>query len=119
MTYVDVFVASMRPEQREAYIKHCKIAAEVLKEGGALRVVECWGDDVPQGQLTDFYMAVQAEPGEVVVTGWIEWPSKEARDAGMGKMMTDPRMQPDLNPMPFNGRKMIYGGFQLVLENGA
>ena len=91
---------------------------------GALRVIECWGDDVPEGKSTDFRMAVKAEPGEAVLFSWIEWPDKETRDAGMAKMtemMTDPskadpRMDPEKNPMPFDGKRMIFGGFVPVVE---
>ena len=94
---------------------------------GALRVVECWGDDVPQGTSTDFYMAVKAEPDEAFLFSWIEWPDKETRDAGMAKMtemMTDPskvdpRMDPAKNPMPFDGKRIIFGGFVPVFDKSS
>ena len=79
-------------------------------------MVECWGDDVPRGKLTDMYMAVKAEPDETVCFSWIEWPSKAARDEGMAKIMADPRMQPDANPMPFDGKRIIFGGFVPLLD---
>jgi uncharacterized protein YbaA (DUF1428 family) len=91
-------------------------AAVVFKELGALRVVECWGDDVPEGEVTSFPMAVRRGPEETVVFAWIVWPSRAARDEGMAKMMADPRMQPDANPMPFDGKRMIYGGFEVILD---
>ena len=85
-------------------------------EYGATRVLECWGDDVPKGKQTDFQRAVQAKDDETVVFSWIEWPDKATRDAGMEKVMKDPRMSPEKNPMPFDGMRMIFGGFTPVVE---
>ena len=116
MKYVDGFVAAVPNANRDAYIKHATMAAEIFKELGALSVVECWGDEVPDGKLTSFPMAVQCKPDETVVFAWITWPSKEVHDVGMKKMMEDPRMQPDANPAPFDGKRMIYGGFIPVLN---
>ncbi len=79
-------------------------------------MVECWGDDVPHGKTTDFFGAVKATPDETVVFSWIEWPDKPTRDAGMKKMMEDPRFDPAKNPMPFDGARMIYGGFVPIYE---
>jgi uncharacterized protein YbaA (DUF1428 family) len=92
------------------------VAASVFKELGALKVVDCWGDDVPEGKLTSLPMAVKRKNDETVVFGWITWPSREARDAGMKKAMEDPRLQPAANPMPFDGQRMIYGGFEPIVE---
>ena len=111
MTYIDGFVAPVPAGNREAYIAHAKVTAPVFMEHGALRIMECWGDDVPGGKVTSFPMAVKLEPGEVVVFSWIEWPTKEVRDAAWKKLMEDPRFDPTANPMPFDGRRMIYGGF--------
>ena len=116
MRYVDGFLAAVPNVNREEFVKHAAAAAEVFRECGALRVVECWADDVPHGKQTDFYMAVQAQPEETVVFSWIGWPSAEVRDAGMAKMLADPRMQPEVNPMPFDGRRIVYGGFVPVLD---
>ena len=116
MTYVDGFVAAVPTANRDLYRKHAELAAVVFKEHGALRVVECWGDDVPEGKLTSFPMAVKREDDETVVFSWITWASREARDAGMKKVMADPRLQPDANPMPFDGQRLIYGGFQVLVE---
>jgi uncharacterized protein YbaA (DUF1428 family) len=116
MTYVDGFVAAVPTANREKFRKHAADAAPVFKQHGALKVVECWGDDVPDGKVTSFPMAVKCEPGETVVFSWIIWPSREVRDAGMAKVMADPRLQPDANPMPFDGKRMIYGGFEVVVE---
>jgi uncharacterized protein YbaA (DUF1428 family) len=88
----------------------------VFKEHGATRVVEAWGDDVPDGKVTSFPLAVQRKDDETVVFSWVEWPSKQARDAGWQKIMADPRMQPEANPMPFDGQRLIYGGFAPLVE---
>jgi uncharacterized protein YbaA (DUF1428 family) len=101
---------------REAFRKHADAAAHIIKECGALKVMECWGDDVPDGQVTSFPMAVKREPDETVVFSWIAWPSKAVRDEGMKRFMADPRMQPENNPMPFDGKRMIYGGFQAIVD---
>jgi uncharacterized protein YbaA (DUF1428 family) len=116
MTYIDGFVAAVPTGNRDAYREHAKKAAPVFKEHGALKLVECWGDDVPDGQLTSFPMAVRKKDDETVVFSWIVWPSKQARDEGMKKVMTDPRIQLDVNPMPFDGKRMIFGGFEVLVE---
>ena len=116
MDYVDGFVAAVPTAKREAYRKHAQAAAAVFKEHGALTVVECWGDDVPEGKLTSFPMAVKRQPDETVIFSWITWPSRAARDAGMKKVMADPRVQPDVNPMPFDGKRLIYGGFEIIVQ---
>lgn len=116
MTYVDGFVASVPTANREAFRQHAEIAAAVLQEHGALKVVECWGDDVPDGEITSFPMAVKCQPDETVVFSWILWPSREVRDAGMQKVMEDPRMAQETNPMPFDGKRVIYGGFEVLVD---
>lgn len=116
MSYVDGFVAAVPTANRDAFRRHAEVAAAVFKELGALKVVDCWGDDVPDGEITSFPMAVKRNPDETVVFGWILWPSREVRDAGMAKAMADPRLQPDRNPMPFDGKRMIYGGFEILVE---
>lgn len=116
MTYVDGFIAAVPTANREAYIKHAEDSAIVFMEHGALKVVECWGDDVPDGEVTSFPMAVRKKEDETVVFSWVLWPSREVRDEGMQKLMADPRMQPDVNPMPFDGKRLIFGGFEMILE---
>src|SRR5687768_1597450 len=116
MTYVDGFVAAVPTANREKFRKHAQDAALVLKEHGALKVVECWGDDVPEGEVTSFPMAVKRKPDETVVFAWILWPSREKRNAAMKKIMVDPRMQPDSVPMPFDGKRMIFGGFEIIVD---
>jgi uncharacterized protein YbaA (DUF1428 family) len=115
MSYVDGFVIPVPANGRQAYLDMAAKAAPIFHEHGAIRVVECWGDDVPDGKVTDFKGAVKAEEGENVVFSWIEWPSKEVRDAGMAKVMADARMHPD-GAMPFDGKRMIYGGFAPMLD---
>ena len=114
MNYVDGFVAAVPTANREAYLAHAKLAAGIFKEHGALSVVECWGNDVPVGKLTSFPMAVQCKPDETVVFAWITWPSKAVRDNGMKAVMADPRMA-DMT-MPFDGKRMIYGGFEVIMN---
>lgn len=116
MKYVDGFVVAVPAENKEAYIAMAAKAAPLFKEFGALRVVECWADDVPDGKLTDFRMAVKALDHEKVVFSWIEYPSKEVRDAANQKMMSDPRMKEFGESMPFDGKRMIYGGFAPIME---
>lgn len=116
MTYVDGFVAAVPAANKEKFRKHAKDAAVVFKEYGALKVTECWGDDVPQGQVTSFPMAVKCQDDEIVVFSWIVWPSRQVRDQGMAKVMADPRVQPDKNPMPFDGKRVIFGGFEVLVE---
>ena len=116
MSYVDGFVAAVPTSNREAFRKHAQDAAAVFKEHGALKVVESWGDDVPEGEVTSFPMAVKRKSDETVVFSWILWPSRRVRDEGMKKVMADPRLQPDVNPMPFDGKRMIYGGFEVIVE---
>jgi uncharacterized protein YbaA (DUF1428 family) len=99
MTYVDGFVAAVPTANREIYKKHAEAAAVVFKEHGALKHLECWGDDVPDGKITSFPMAVKRKDDETVVFSWIIWPSREVRDQGMKKVMADPRLQPDKNPV--------------------
>ena len=116
MSYIDGFCAAVPTANREAYLKHATDASAVFKEYGALRVVETWGDDVPEGKLTSFPMAVKRQDGETVVFSWIVWPSRQVRDAAWQKVMADPRMAPGANPFPFDGQRMIFGGFEVILD---
>ena len=119
MPYIDGFVIAVPTANKEKFIQHANDGDSVFVEHGATRVLECWEDDVPSGTQTDFRRAVQAKEDESVVFSWIEWPDKATRDAGMEKVMKDPRLSPENNPMPFDGKRMIYGGFVPVLELGA
>ena len=119
MTYIDGFVIAVPTANKQKFIDHANEGDSLCLEYGASRILECWGDDVPAGKQTDFKRAVQARDDETVVFSWIEWPDKATRDAGMEKMMKDPRMNPETNPMPFDGKRMIFGGFVPVIELGA
>ena len=116
MSYVDGFLMAAPTARKQDYIEMARKAAVLFKEYGAIRVVETWGDDVPDGSVTDFKKAVQADADETVVFSWIEWPSKEVRDAGNAKMMTDERILPPAMEMVFDGKRMIYGGFAPILD---
>jgi uncharacterized protein YbaA (DUF1428 family) len=105
-------------DRKEAYREMAARLAPLFRECGAERLVECWGDDVPHGKVTDFYGAVKAEDGEAIVFAWVVWPSREARDAAMARMKTDPRMQPP-EDAPFDMKRMIFGGFETILDVGS
>jgi uncharacterized protein YbaA (DUF1428 family) len=116
MRFVDGFVLAVPTANREAYRAHAETAAAIFKEHGALEVVECWGEDVPDGEVTSFPMAVRKQPEETVAFAWITWPSRAVRDQGMAKVMADPRTRPQMEAMPFDGKRMIYGGFQMIVD---
>ncbi|ATW04396.1 DUF1428 domain-containing protein [Sphingorhabdus sp. YGSMI21] len=123
MSYIDGFVIAVPTANKQKFIDHANNADSMFVEMGATRVVECWGDDIPDGSSTDFRKAVKASDDESVVLSWIEWPDKATRDAGMAKLeammenpeQADPRMDPVKNPMPFDGKRMIFGGFEPVV----
>ncbi|HEY1606110.1 MAG TPA: DUF1428 domain-containing protein [Allosphingosinicella sp.] len=117
MAYIDGFVIPVPSGKKDAYRDMAKTAAAVFIEHGAQRLVECWGDDVPHGKVTDFHRSVDATEDEGLVFSWIVWPSKEARDEGSRKVMADPRLQPGPD-VPFDMKRMIYGGFELLLDTG-
>lgn len=119
MAYVEGFVAAVPAANKEAYRKHAADAVPLFKAFGVTRVVETWGDDVPDGKVTDFKRAVQAKGDEVVVFSWFEYPSREARDAANEKMTSDPRMKEMGASMPFDGRRMIFGGFTAIIDENA
>ncbi len=114
--YTDGFLVAVPNANKDAYREMATKASAVFREYGATRVVEAWGDDVPDGKLTDFKGAVQAKEDETVVFSWVEWPSKAARDEAWPKLMEDERMKPDHANMPFDGMRMIYGGFKPVVD---
>ena len=116
MSYVDGFVVAVPAANKEAYRKHAEDALPLFREFGVARLVETWGDDVPDGKWTDFKGAVKAEDGEVVVFSWMEYPDKTTRDAAVEKMMTDPRMKEMGGTMPFDGKRMIFGGFSPIVD---
>lgn len=114
MSYIDGFVIAVPAAHRQAFIDHAEAVDALFLEYGALRIVEAWGDDVPDGKQTDFRRSVKAQDDEAVVFAWIEWPDKATRDAGMKASMDDPRMK-TLPAMPFDGKRMIFGGFVPVV----
>ena len=120
VSYIDGFVIACPKANRQKFIDHANHADGMFIEMGAIRVIECWADDVPDGTLTDFRRAVHATDDEDVIFSWIEWPDKATRDKCYTVMMdpntTDPRMDPEKNPMPFDGKRMIFGGFAPVVD---
>ena len=115
MSYIDGFVVPVPANNKEAYRAMATQAAVIFKEYGATRMVECWGDDLPDAKVTGFKLAVKAQAEENVVFSWIVWPSKAVRDEGNAKVMKDPRMQ-ELKDMPFDGKRMFFGGFEILLD---
>ena len=115
MAYVEGFVVAVPAANKEAYRKHAAEAAQLFREFGASRLVEAWGDDVPDGKVTDFRRAVKAGADEVVVFSWLEYPSKDVRDTASAKIMSDPRMKEMGANMPFDAQRMIYGGFEPIV----
>ena len=114
MSYIDGFVIAVPAANKQAYLDAAHAVRELFKEFGATRVVECWGDDVPVGKVTDFRRAVKAEEGENVVFSWVEYPSKAVRDAANARLMSDERMKN--MKMPFDGSRMIFGGFTTLID---
>jgi uncharacterized protein YbaA (DUF1428 family) len=119
MKYVDGYLVPVPAGKREAYRDMASKGWELFKEFGATRQVECWGDDVPDGKITDFKRAVKAEGNETIVFSWIEYPSKEVRDAANEKMRNDPRMKAMGENMPFDGKRMVFGGFVPIIDRNA
>lgn len=116
MSYVDGFVVAVPTKNKEQYRQFSENSVSLFKEYGAEKVIECWGDDVPQGEMTSFPMAVKLKEGETVVLSWITWPSKEVRQAAWEKMKDDPRMHWENMELPFDGQRVIYGGFETIVE---
>ncbi len=117
MAYIDGFIIAVPQDNKQVYIDHARATHALFKEQGALRIVDTWGDDVPDGKVTDFKRAVQATEGEAIVFSWIEWPDKATRDAGLAALMNDERM--NAIAMPFDGKRMIYGGFTNLVDSSA
>ncbi len=122
MAYIDGFVIACPAAKKDEFIDHAALADEVFIDLGATRILECWQDDVSKGKVTDFFSAVQAKEDEAVIFSWVEWPDKKTRDDAMAKLEAmvedpnpDPRMDPEKNPMPFDGTRLIFGGFEPVV----
>jgi len=118
MSYIEGFVAAVPTSNKEAYRKHAANSVAMFKEFGATRQVETWGDDVPDGKVTDFKGAVKAKPDETIVFSWLEYPDKATRDAANKKIMSDPQMKELGAQMPFDGQRMIFGGFAPINDTG-
>jgi len=120
MSYIDGFVFAVPTANKQKFIDHATLVDTIFTDFGATRVIECWADDVAEGKVTDFRKAVKAKDDESVVFSWIEWPDKETRDAAMKAMMSedfkDERMDQEKNPMPFDGMRLIFGGFEPIIE---
>ncbi|WP_317930181.1 DUF1428 domain-containing protein [Halioxenophilus sp. WMMB6] len=120
MPYIDGFIIAVPHSNKERFISHASSCDSIFIDFGATRVIECWQDDLPSGEVSDFRQAVQAKGDEAVVFSWVEWPDKATRDTAMAKMLdpsnSDPRMDPNQNPMPFDGMRMIFGGFTPVVQ---
>ena len=116
MAYVDGYVIAVPTAKKDAYLALAKQINGLFKANGALEVVENWGADVPEGKLTSFTLAVKRQDDESIVFSWIKWPSKDVRDKGWGAVMQHPLMQQDSTQPVFDGKRMIFGGFETILE---
>ena len=115
--YTDGYLVPVPADKKEEYRALAQQMADKFKGWGAVRVVEAWGDDVPDGKVTDFKRAVQAQDGEGIVYSYVEWPDKETRDKAWQEMMNDTSMQQA--EMPFDGKRMFWGGFRPILDTSA
>jgi uncharacterized protein YbaA (DUF1428 family) len=116
-SYINGFIAPVPNGNKQAYLDMNRRHSAIFREYGALRFVQAWGDDVPDGKVTDFKRAVKAKPDETVVFAFIEWPSKQASDTAWEKIMTDERMQP--SDAPFDGKRLFWGGFDVIIDTAA
>lgn len=119
MTYVEGFLAAVPTANKDSYRKHAESAVPIFKNLGATRMVECWGDDIADGKVTDFKRAVKATNDETVVFSWIEYPDKITRDTANDRMMNDPDAMAGMANMPFDGKRMIFSGFTPILDKGS
>ena len=117
MTYIEGFIAAVPTVNKDAYKKHAEEAAPLFREFGVARMVENWGNDVPEGKVTDFQKAVQAKDDETIIFSWFEYPDKATRDSANQKIMADPRMETMGAEMPFDGKRMVIGGFEAILDD--
>ncbi|HKU88205.1 MAG TPA: DUF1428 domain-containing protein [Steroidobacteraceae bacterium] len=118
MSYIEGFVVAVPRANKDAYRNFAAGSVTLFKDCGATRQVETWGDDVPDGKVTDFKGAVKAKPDEAIVFSWLEYPDKSTRDEANKKMMEDPKMKEMGERMPFDGQRMIYGGFEPINDSG-
>ena len=116
MAYVDGFIVAVPKKKLAEYRKLAKLAGKVWREHGATGYVECVADDVPMGKITSFPRAVKQKPDETVIFAWITYKSRAQRDRINKKVMADPRLKMDMKNMPFDGKRMIFGGFKVFVE---
>jgi uncharacterized protein YbaA (DUF1428 family) len=114
MTYVDGFVSAVPTANKEAYRRHAERVGAVFRDHGALSVVECWGDDVPEGDITSLHRAVLRKEHETICLSWVTWPDKQTRDEALMKVFTDPRMRAGQGGAPYDGKRLIRGGFEVL-----
>ena len=119
MTYFEGFIVPVPEANKAAYEKHATQFAPLVRNVGVARMVESWDSDVPEGKVTDFRKAVDAKPDEKIVFSWFEYPNREARDAANEKFMSDPQMAEMGKDMPFDGKRMVMGGFDAIVEEGS
>ncbi len=115
MSYIQGFLIAVLKANKQAYVKLAQSAAPVFQEYGATRAMEAWSEDIPDGKVTDFKRVVQAKEDEAIVFSWIEWPDKQTYDAATKKMESDPRWK-EMPEMPFDGSRMIWGGFEPICD---
>ena len=118
MTYFEGFIVPVPQDNKDAFSKHANGLSRLLRECGVRSQVEAWDSDVAEGKVTDFRKAVEARPDEKVVFAWFEYPDRAARDAANQRMMSDPRMEDMGKDVPFDGKRMILGGFEAIVEEG-
>ena len=114
MPFLDITVIPVPTANREAYLQHSRDTTAHFKRAGALKVTECWGEDVPEGKVTDFRKAVQLKDDETVAVGWITWPDRATRDKAWEVLMQDEAMMK--MEMPFDGKRMIFAGFDVLID---
>ena len=114
MSFLDITVIPVPTANKAAYLEHSRLTTPFFKEAGATSVTETWGEDIPDGKVTDFKRAVQLQDGETVAVGWITWPDRATRDAAWEMLMQDERMMK--MDMPFDGKRMIFAGFEVIAE---
>ena len=115
MSYIQGFLIAVPKVNKQAYLESARSAAPIFQEYGAIRIMEAWSEDIPDGKVTDFKRAVQAKADEAIVFSWIEWPDKQTYDAAAKKMETDARWA-QMPAMPFDGSRMIWGGFDPIFQ---
>lgn len=117
MSYIQGFIIPVPKSKKAAYIKLAEASGVIFQEYGALRITESWSESTPDGKVTDFKMAVKAEADEAIVFSWIEWPDKATCDSAAERMENDPRFE-EMGEMPFDGKRMIYAGFDPIFRLG-